>query len=92
MGKKSGGKHKLFDRAYHKATLIQPGQASTLTTEEHAELMRYLYKPFPGEIPCQTCKSPTLDQDRTNPARCKPGIRICGLCCWKLLKEQHAVL
>ena len=89
MGKRSGGKQKLFDRAYHKATLIQPGQDSTLTPEEHAELMRRLYKPFPGEVPCRKCGNPTLDQDRTRPARCQRGVRICGLCCWHLLKEQH---
>lgn len=89
---KKPGKHKLFDRAYHKATLIQPGQPSTLTPEEDAELRRYLYKPFPGQVPCTKCGAPTLDADRKKPARCAPGIRICGICCWHLLKEQHAVL
>lgn len=92
MGKKSG-RHKLFERAYNKAALIQPGQASTLSEEEEAELRRYLYpRPFPGQVPCQKCQEPTLDADRVKPARCAPGVRICGLCCWKLLKEQHAVL
>jgi hypothetical protein len=92
MAKKAGS-HKLFNRAYHKATLIQPGQASTLTPEEHDELMRYLYpRPHPGQVPCTKCGAPTIDKDREKPARCAPGVRICGVCCWHLLKEQHAVL
>ena len=90
---KKPSRHKLFERAYKKAILIQPGQASTLTPEEHDELMRYLYpRPFPGQVPCQKCSEPTIDTDRKKPARCAPGVRICGICCWKLLKEQHAVL
>ena len=79
---------KLFDRAFHKAALIQPGDPNPLTLEEGAELTRYLYpRPFPGQVPCQQCGGPTLDADRKKPARCKPGVRICGICCWWLLEE-----
>lgn len=92
MAKKSG-RHKLFDRAYNKAALIQSGQPSTLTPEEDAELKRYLYpRPFPGQVPCQQCGEPTLDADRVKPARCQPGVRICGICCYRLLKEQHGAV
>jgi hypothetical protein len=92
MAKKSA-RHKLFERAYNKAALIQPGQVSTLTQEEHDELMRRLYpRPHPGQVPCTQCGAPTIDADRKKPARCAPGVRICGVCCWFLLKEQHADL
>ena len=81
--------NKLFSRAYNKAARIQAGQPSTLTPEEDAELRKYLYKTFPGEVPCVECGSPTLDQDRLKPAICPRGLRICGYCCWWALKRSQ---
>jgi hypothetical protein len=83
------GANKLFSRAYNKAALIQAGQPSTLSPEEDKELRKYLYSGFPGEVPCQECGSPTLDQDRKKPAICPRGLRICGYCCWWMLKRSQ---
>lgn len=83
------GADKLFSRAYNKAAMMQPGQASALTEEEEAELRKYLYKAFPGDVPCQECGSPTLDQDRIKPAICPHGLRICGYCCWWMVKRSQ---
>ena len=84
------GENKLFVRAYNKAARIQAGQDNPLTPEEDAELRKYLYRAFPGEVSCQKCGSPTLDRDRLKPAICPRGVRICGYCCWWMVKRSQA--
>jgi hypothetical protein len=73
------GKHRLFSRAYNKASLIQPGAKSPLTAEEDAELRKYLYRKPVVEVSCQICTRPTQDRDRTHQGVPR-GVRVCGPC------------
>jgi hypothetical protein len=99
MGKssRSKGRHKLFNRAYDKASLIQPGAKSTLTDKEDAELRRYLYRKPVVAVPCQICTRPTQDRDRTHQGVPR-GVRVCGPCLynkppdWGKEKTPDAVL
>lgn len=75
MRKKS--KSRLFDKAYKKASLMQPGDQNPLTENENRELLRQLY-PFPEKyVKCQICGRETKDINRPE---LHEGVRVCGSC------------